>query len=122
VAAGVGDEADGMPVAAQMLAHRRARADLGQLGVVPVRLARISGAGVVEAHGYSTLAPDCRISSAQIGVSRASMSASSLGVEPTGVWPWATSFSATAGSLMTALISRDRPSTIFARGAARSLA
>ena len=88
-----------MPVAAQQLAHRRAAADLGQLGVVGRRLAarRRSGCRL-----RLMATPPWRrigwISSAQIGVSRASTSASSLGVEPTGVWPWAIIFSATAGS------------------------
>src|SRR5882757_6034115 len=110
----IGAHAHRMPVAAQKLAHRRAATDLGQLGVVGRRLERVGGADVGLAHGYSTLAPDWRISSAQIGVSRASTSASSLGVEPTGVCPWAIIFSATAGSLITALISRDMRSTISA--------
>ena len=44
VAAGVGGEADRMPVAAQQLAHRRAGADLGQLAVVRRRREPVGGA------------------------------------------------------------------------------
>src|SRR5262249_18421982 len=114
--AGVGPHADRMPVAAQQLAHRRAVADLGEAGVVGRCLQRVGGAHVGRAHGpsYSTLAPERWISSAQIGVSRASTSASSLGVEPTGVWPCAVSLAATSGWLTTALISRCRRPTISA--------
>jgi hypothetical protein len=36
---GIGGQADGVPVAAQQLAHGRARANLGQLGLVAGRLA-----------------------------------------------------------------------------------
>ena len=92
--------------------------DLGELGVVGRRRQVVGGANVRgrthAAVPYSTLAPDCVMRSAQIGVSRASMAASSAGVEPTGVWPWAIIFSATAGSLITALISRCRRLTMSA--------
>ncbi|MNK84193.1 hypothetical protein D3C87_1040340 [compost metagenome] len=43
---GVGGQADGVPVAAQQLAHGRAGADLGQLGFVARRLAAVGGTGV----------------------------------------------------------------------------
>ena len=58
--AGVGGEADRMPVAAQQLAHRRAGADLGQLAVVGRRREAVGGALVdhrVRA-AYSGFAPD----------------------------------------------------------------
>ena len=46
VSLGVGGEADRMPVAPQQLAHRRAGADLGQLGVVAAGHSAVGGAGV----------------------------------------------------------------------------
>ena len=54
-AAGVGREADRMPVAAQQLAHRRAGADLGQLAVVRRRREAVGGALI---HDHSGLAPE----------------------------------------------------------------
>ena len=44
--AGIGDEADRVPITPQQFAHRLAASDLGQGDVVARKLARIAGAGV----------------------------------------------------------------------------
>ncbi len=55
-AAGIGGEADRMPVAAQQLAHRRAGADFGQLAVVRRRREAV-GRALVDP-GHSGFAPE----------------------------------------------------------------